>query len=224
MSIIAIHLHGYNVNDYRHTAGKMDEVFDAKGVRSFALVYHADTLREARKINRDTANRLAEFILTGQEEGHTVIVTAHSNGNTILRMAWDEYQASPSVAVCIQPALPSDINPSPDAEKVCVVWNPDDWVVRHGKILTWVLNKINPELVVSRNWGQMGRTGYTGNDLNVGSLNSMVGFPAKARGHSGIFKGAAAKVFLPYLADWAINEAIRIKQKTKIGDTINAIY
>ena len=207
--IVALHLHGFNVEDYRNTAGKLDDEFDAIGLRSYALVYHADTLREARKINPDTAMRLAEFISDHQSDGDTVIVTAHSNGNTILRMAWDRYKVSPDVAVCIQPALPSDLHPSPGAQFTRVYWNPYDSVVKHGRLLTWITSLFSKQWVADRNWGQMGATGYTGRG-NVENVNT-VHCPIKAEGHSGIFQGMAAIVHLPLIAKWAAGKARQVR-------------
>ena len=210
MSIFAIHVHGYNVEDYRDTIGKLEREFRKIGIESSVLVYHADTIRETRRKNPDVAYRLALAISQHQSDGDTVIVTAHSNGATILRLAWDNYMASPDVAVCIQPALPSHINPSKNATVIKVLWNPNDRVVQHGKVLTWVVKRLFPHWVKDRDWGEMGCTGYLGNDSNVINENTM-NYPIQAVGHSGLFYGDPAAANLPSIAFWATQVARSIE-------------
>jgi len=210
VSIFAIHIHGYNVEDYRQTIGKLEREFRKMGIESSVLVYHADTIRETRIKNPDVARRLAEAILRHQADGDAVIVTAHSNGATILRLAWENYLASPEVAICIQPALPSNTHPSPNADVVKVLWNPSDLVVKHGRFLTWVIRHVIPRWVKDRDWGEMGATGYTGVSPDIINENTM-DYPVPASGHSGIFRGDAALVNLPMIAFWAIQMARSIE-------------
>ena len=200
MPIAAIHLHGYNVEDYRETIGQLDQEFKNADVESVVLVYHADHAREARQKNPDVARRLATRIQFYRDRGYTVIVTAHSNGNAILRLAFDLYDTSPDIAVCIQPALPSAMHPSPGAKHISVYWNPDDRVVKLGRFLTWITKLISNKWAAERNWGQMGATGYEGASLNVDNINTLDAFhDRRASGHSGIFDRKASGYWMNYI-------------------------
>lgn len=200
MPIAAIHIHGYRTDDYRDTVGQLDQLYEEAGVVSRVLVYDADNVAEARRMNPDTARRLKNFIIYYRERGYTTVVTAHSNGNTILRMCYDHYEVSPDIAVCIQPALPSDIHPSPDAKHTTVYWNPEDRVVKFGRILTWITSLFSEEWAAARNWGEMGRTGYTGSELNIESINTADKiFPRRAVEHSGIFEHPSAGYWMEYI-------------------------
>jgi len=211
MSIAAIHLHGYNVEDYRNSSGQIDQAFKNAGIDSRVLVYHADNVREAREMNADTAHRLSTLIHYFQERGHTVIVTAHSNGNTVMRLCYDLYQTSPDIAVCIQPALPSAMNPAPDAKHVAVYWNPEDRVVKLGKFLTWITGLFSSKWVAERNWGQMGATGYVGSDKNVDNINTLdAHHPRRAGGHSGIFDQRVAGYWMSLITKDAFERAAQL--------------
>jgi hypothetical protein len=206
--IAVIHVHGYNVGDYRNTVGRFDDVCDEAGLLSLPLVYHADNVREARRMNPDTAHRLADLIRHLKATGNTVIVAAHSNGNTVLRMAYDLCGVSPDVALCVQPALPSNMHPSPGAKHVAVYWNPSDSVVKLGKFLTWLTKFISPEWAARRNWGQMGATGYTGKAENVLSLNTTDDcHPIKAAGHSAIYSEGCAGYWMHFMFTTAVARA-----------------
>jgi hypothetical protein len=209
LKIVAINIHGYRVKDYRETIGKLDAEFIRQGIASDVLVYHADSARQARKMNPNTAKRLADKIVLYRNLGFKVIVSAHSNAGAVLRMAHDLYGINPDVAICIQPALPSNLNPSPGAELNIVYWNPEDGVVRLGKFLTWLTGIVSDKWAAQRNWGEMGATGYTGEDENVVSFNTMEDFlPRIAKDHSGIF-GYGHEFFMPHIAKSAI-DAVRI--------------
>lgn len=211
MPIAAIHLHGYNVEDYRETIGQLDQEFKNADVESVVLVYHADHAREARQKNPDVARRLATRIQFYRDRGYTVIVTAHSNGNAILRLAFDLYDTSPDIAACIQPALPSTMHPSPGAKHISVYWNPDDRVVKLGRVLTWITKLISNKWAAERNWGQMGATGYEGTNLNVDNINTLDAFhDRRASGHSGIFDRKASGYWMNFIFKTSYSRALAI--------------
>ena len=211
MTVAAIHVHGYNVEDYRDTVGKLDQEFKEEDIESIVLVYHADNHIQARKKNPDVARRLATRISYYRDRGYKVLVTAHSNGNTILRLAYDLYETSPDIAVCIQPALPSKMNPSPDAKHVAVYWNPEDSIVKMGRILTWLTKLISNKWAAERNWGQMGATGYQGLDPNVDNINTMDGFyPRRASGHSGIFGYRCSGYWMNFIFKTSYSKALSL--------------
>jgi len=211
MPVAAIHLHGYNVEDYRETIGQLDQEFKNADVESVVIVYHADHAREARQKNPDVARRLATRIQFYRDRGYTVIVSAHSNGNAILRLAFDLYDTSPDIAVCIQPALPSTMHPSPGAKHVSVYWNPDDRVVKLGRILTWITKLISNQWAAERNWGQMGATGYEGANPNVDNINTLDAFhDRRASGHSGIFDRKASGYWMNYIFKTSYLRALAI--------------
>ena len=186
--IAFLHIHGFNTTDYRRTVGRFHNLCLDNGHVSQVLVYHADSAREARRKNADVASRLNNRVKQLKSSGYQVVVMAHSNGNTILRMAYDNHKTEIDVALCVQPALPSALNPYPSAGSVFVIWNPEDRIVKLGRALTFITKLISQRWAAQRNWGQMGYSGYIGSDLNVKNINSLTGFNGgRASGHSGLF-------------------------------------
>ena len=177
---------GYNVDDYRESTGKVAVMLAKEGIYTTSLPYKADTVTQARKKNPDLVERLQERYLLLKDAGYRfVAVLAHSNGNAALRMCFDKYQTPFDVTFNVQPALPSKLNPYPSA-KCHVFWNEEDDVVRFGKWLTFLTRIISDKWATARNWGEMGRTCYTGEDKNVLCINTIEVF--QVGGHSGIFR------------------------------------
>ena len=212
--IAFLHIHGYNTDDFRRTVGRFHQQCLEHGHVSQVLVYHADNARAARRKNPVTAERLNNRVQQLKNSGYRVVVMAHSNGNTILRMAYDQYKTDIDIAICVQPALPSGLNPFPSAQRVFVVWNPEDVIVKLGRRLTFVTRLISKRWAAQRNWGQMGFTGYIGSDSNVTNLNSLCDFVhGQASGHSGLFHDDDSDALLQELYQKAINEAFLITSK-----------
>ena len=213
--IAFLHIHGYNTSDYRRTVGRFHQKCLDNGHVSQVLVYHADNARAARRKNPVTAERLNNRVQQLKDSGYLVVVMAHSNGNTILRMAYDSYKTDIDIAICVQPALPSGLNPCPSAKRVFVVWNPEDFIVKLGRRLTFITRLISKRWAAQRNWGQMGFTGYTGADRSVTSLNSLCDFSeGQASGHSGLFHDDDSDALLQALYQKTIDEAFLIAPLT----------
>lgn len=184
--IAYICIHGYNVDDYRNSTGRVSRLLKEKGFFAHDLIYHADDVRSARKKNGDIARRLHEIITLMREGGYAdIAVIAHSNGNAALRLCYDLYRPWVDYVFCVQPALPSEIHPYPTA-KTFVFYNKYDNVVVLGKWLTFLTKLVSTKWAAARNWGDMGKEGYNGEDETV--INIDTAYTFEATGHSGLFE------------------------------------
>lgn len=199
--LAVIGVHGYKVSDYRNSTGLVIAECERRGIQATNLVYHADTVIAARKKNQDIARRLAGRVALCRQAGYTnIVVVAHSNGVAALRMAYDLYKPPITVAICVQPALPSNLHPFP-AARTLVLWNDKDRVVRMGKILTWLTKWfISEKAAAQRNWGEMGATGYIGDAPNLTNIDTQ-DINLQAYGHSSVFETWVREHTVPYIVD-----------------------
>jgi len=181
---VAIPVHGYNVENYEETVGKLREPLEALGYYVEFLNYgYVPKTRDITKYNPDHAKRLAKRVKRWQDKGYTVDVFGHSNGCAIGRIATEEYGMVCNVFVAINPALKKDLNPSSKAKLVQVWSNKGDKAVVLGMWLRWLTGWTRKD----RPWGEMGRVGYTGKDKNVVNFYTDKDFTVKAVGHSAVF-------------------------------------
>lgn len=124
-------------------------------------------------------------ILAGMANPDSIGI-GHSNGCAILTQAcWltDKIKT----LVLINPALDNDTAFPATVENVLVYFNPYDDVVKASKFLAF------------HDWGDMGRVGYTGNDINVAGYGRVQNFNTyelfSAVGHSGVLNGHSQRLF-----------------------------
>lgn len=147
----------------------------------------------AQWLDRRIADSLAVFIDDDD------ILVGHSNGATIIYMIAKRVRIKG--AILINAAL--EPNLAPEASFVHVYFNEGDWVTRLAALLPVHL------------WGEMGATGYTGEQENVLSINQgepPTGLPALS-GHSDIFKSSHLRPWSRYMALRCAEEVLRLAEE-----------
>ena len=197
MNKVVILIHGYNVDNYEETVGKLRGPFEDQDYFVEFLNYgYIPKMWQITKRNPAIARRLAERVLYWQVKGYTVDVVGHSNGVAIAHIATEKYDMTVNVCVAINPALTANLNPSRQADLVQVWHNEGDTAVVAGKWLRW----LNPWARDARPWGEQGKIGYTGDDKNVINFDCNGDFKTIADGHSAVFERPARDFYLAAIA------------------------
>ena len=200
---IAILIHGFNVSKPELTVGKLRPFLEYHGYKVVMFRYGHTNLLQVRFRNKPIAKKLAVLVAQHKLLGRDVHVFCHSNGGTITRLATTKFKAAIDAAICINPALKRDLSPAPSAKFVHVYYNDNDKAVKLGKWLRW----LTPFARAARPWGEMGRHGYNGKDLNVTNFDTENDFfECKARGHSGVFKEPTINFFGAIIAECAAKQ------------------
>ena len=110
--------------------------------------------------NKKHARRLAAAASNAKKQTKAkVIAVGHSNGCAIIHMAATQFNA-PIDRICyINPALEKDMVPGKQVKQIDVWYSPSDRPVQLAKYL--------PRHI----WGEMGSTGYVGEDLRFTNFN-----------------------------------------------------
>jgi len=187
---IALLVHGFNVRDHGEgTIGRFrpflisrgwDNIMFKMGWMGFLRVYLH---------NKKHARRLAAAASNAKKAGNaTVIAVGHSNGCAIIHMATTQFNA-PIDRICyINPALEKDKVPGGLVGQIDVWYSPSDRSVKLAKYLPRHL------------WGEMGSTGYVGDDLRFTNFNKedMV---VSSREHSDFAAAEKLSFFGPLIAN-----------------------
>lgn len=187
---IVILVHGFNVKDPKLTVGKLTAPFIDAGFDVYPFNYGYTNLHTVTLRNIPLAKKLARIIRENYK-GRRVILVGHSNGCTIIKLASDKYGLKANTAIFINPALKRDENPAKSIRHVHVFHNEEDKVVTLGKWLrrfTWFAR-------IARPWGEMGRYGYLGDDLNVLNYCTQHDYTPSALDHSGVFEKRCVNEF-----------------------------
>jgi len=158
-------VHGFNVkDDGDSTINRLEQYVDKRNVLQGDYGYFG--LWGVRFFNKSIAKTIA-----GMTPPHSIGV-GHSNGCAILTRA-AEYGAKFDRLILINPALEKDRQFAPHLKRIDIFHNLSDTTVSVSKWLPFHV------------WGEMGRTGYQGNDQRV--FNHETGELFGATGHSGVF-------------------------------------
>lgn len=183
-------IHGFNVNDKgAGTIVKLRPFFLKAGFRVIPLSYLYTNLLRVRLCNRGLAYLFASMARPGS------IAVGHSNGCAIIHLA-AQFGAPFRDVVYINPAL-NKAAPLANPVRSAHVWHsPSDTPVRLARFI--------PRHI----WGEMGRTGYTGDDPRYHNYDKEndyreQGFSSSA--HSDIFEDANLDFFGPRIVEVILN-------------------
>lgn len=186
-------IHGFNVWDGgQQTVGELRGYFAALGCPYHILNYGHFGLLDTRFKNDNVARQTAEFINNSKQP---VIVVSHSNGSTITYLSITLYGAKPAHCVFINPALKNDVIFPEHCPTVDVWHSPSDQPVKISKLLP--ASNFRP-------WGEMGSTGYIGNDKRVRNFNKESNFAVSSKEHSDVFTTEKLSYFGPIIAGTAL--------------------
>ena len=190
MKVMAILVHGYNVWDGgQATVGKLQSFLEVRGVDCIVLNYGWTGLIGTYKHNSSIAARIGKAAHAARLAGYTVIAFGHSNGCAILHMATTRFSAYIPFMTYVNPALGKTMHPGRNVESLHVWHSPSDAPVRWAKYLPF-----HP-------WGEMGATGYTGDDKRVTNFDKQYGYPVSSREHSDMFLVEGLPFFGPLCVD-----------------------
>lgn len=129
--------------------------------------------------------RIARMLAASLDEGCTVI--GHSNAAAIIYRAL-QLDSCPHIkrVVLIRPALDSDVVFGVKVDRVDVFYHNGDLPTKLSSWLPW------------HEWGSMGASGYTGNELHVVNHDSGLMFGEYGHSHSA-FANESFGVFVKYL-------------------------
>ncbi len=186
-------VHGINArHGGRATVGKLRPFLSQLGAPYIVLNYGRVHMLGARLNNRGIATRLAESLRTALAAGQRPLVVGHSNGCAIIHLALAQLACREQVeATYINPALRKDAVMAPSLKRLVVWHSPSDKPVRWSK---WLPTSN------ARPWGEMGATGYTGNDRRVVNCNKENMHPASSS-HSDVFSLELLPFYGPLIAD-----------------------
>ena len=192
MKILTIFVHGYNVGDGGlWTVGRLRPFFPPPYI---LFNYGHFTLIETRLKNDKVAKRLAKACENAKLHGFKVVVVGHSNGCPIINRASRKYKAPIDKAVYINPALKKNYVPGDQVKALDVWYSPSDKPVRWAKYIPF-----------KRAWGEMGATGYVGDDERITSYNKEKDYTVSSNEHSDVFKADKLTFFGPVIAEKALH-------------------
>tara|TARA_B110001450_G_C17604718_1_gene474573 strand:+ start:316 stop:915 length:600 start_codon:yes stop_codon:yes gene_type:complete len=158
---IALLVHGYNVRDHgEKTIGRFRPFLISRGWDTIMFRMGWMGLIQVYLQNKKHARRLAAAASNAKKQTKAkVIAVGHSNGCAIIHMAATQFNA-PIDRICyINPALEKDMVPGKQVKQIDVWYSPSDRPVQLAKYL--------PRHI----WGEMGSTGYVGEDLRFTNFN-----------------------------------------------------
>ncbi len=181
-------VHGFNVRD--SGAGTTDRLRKSLAiwlhpVREFDYGWLG--LLGARFGNRRIATRLVDAVLAddGDLDPRPVAI-GHSNGCALLHLA--SHMGAPfRKLIYINPALDKDAVPGDQVEEVHIWHSPSDTAVRFARFLPW------------HTWGEMGATGYRGDDPRMHNHNKERDYRLSSKAHSDVFKEPLLGFFGPLI-------------------------
>lgn len=173
---LAILVHGFNVRDGgRATIGQLETFFSAKGIPCIVFNYHWLGVFGTYAKNGKIARRISKAAESAAKAGHRVVAVGHSNGCAILHRATIEQQARIEHLIYINPALDKNRAPGGEVNRLDVWHSPSDKPV---KIAKWL---------PKHPWGEMGATGYDGDDERIFNHNKEKDYPVSSKEHSDMF-------------------------------------
>lgn len=129
---------------------------------------------QARWRNDTVARMFAEVSNENRLDGEYEVWITHSNGAAIAYLAVEKHGAKPDLIINFSPAL--DRWRTAGVERVETLYSPSDRVVWLSQWVPWSI------------WGDQGRVGYKGDNLNTLSIDvSKVGKPMAYTSHNGAF-------------------------------------
>ncbi len=182
-------IHGFNVSDSgAGTTDRLNKYVSSRGNHAREFDYGWIGLLGARFGNRRIATRLVDAVLTDDEElDPRPIGIGHSNGCAILHMA--SHMGAPfKKLIYINPALNKDAVPGKQVEEVHIWHSPSDKAVRFARFLPW------------HTWGEMGATGYRGDDMRMHNHDKERDYRLSSKTHSDVFHESLLDFFGPLIA------------------------
>ena len=170
-------VHGFNVWRPSRTVGKLKPYFVDAGFGAKVVRYGWTGLAGLRGVN----DRVAAVLASLSEPGSVGV--GHSNGCAILNSA-SHLGAKFSGLIYINPALPKNEVPGPTVKWAHVWHSPSDAPVKWAK---W-LRRVSPVSWFDPHpWGEMGATGYQGDDPRMHNFNKESDFEYQSKEHSDLF-------------------------------------
>lgn len=184
-------IHGFNVKDKgASTIAKLVPYFMGAGFRVVPLSYLYTNLLRVRLCNRGLAYMLASMADAGS------VAIGHSNGCAIIHLA-AQFGAPFRDVVYINPALNKTAPLAKDVLSAHVWYSPSDKPVRFARFI--------PKHI----WGEMGRTGYIGNDPryhNYDKENDYLKDEFSSSEHSDVFEDTKLDFFGPRIVEAVVNQ------------------
>ena len=182
-------VHGFNVRDNgQSTVARLSPYFLTRGWDT--IVFRCGWMRliAVYTQNKSHAKRLAKAAFNAKLQSNSpVVALGHSNGCAVLHLATTVYGAPIDRLAYINPALEKELVPG-DAVKRCDVWfSPSDKPVRWAKYL--------PKHI----WGEMGSTGYIGDDPRMINHNKEDGMLVSSDEHSDFASAEKLAFFGPLI-------------------------
>ena len=204
MKPLILLVHGINTTLSIETVGKLRTFFECRGCPVVAVNYSYTGVMAARSKNPKVAKDLAKIIrkTKAAEPGRPVIVIGHSNGCAIIHIASTNFRAEIDTAIYINPALKKDLAIGSRVNE-CHIWHsPSDSPVKWSKRLSKI---IPSSWFDARPWGEMGATGYIGNDERMINFNKEDDFMISSCKHSDVFEWQMMPYFGCLIADIALD-------------------
>ncbi len=195
---LALLIHGFNVWDGgRQTVGKLRPFFADINMPYIMLNYGHFGLLDTRFKNDKIAKRVVRACSSANLAGYKVIAVGHSNGCAIIHRATTKYLAAIEQAVYINPALKKDLVPGKQVLRVDVWHSPSDRPVKLAKLLPFAN---------ARPWGEMGATGYRGDDGRMRNRDKEYDYRVDSCEHSDMFKMEKLAFFGPKVVSTLIED------------------
>jgi len=193
----ALLVHGFNVRDNGSgTIARLSPYLLTRGWDTVVFRMGWMDIIQVYTQNKRHAKRLAQAARNAKLlNDDPVIAIGHSNGCAVIHLATTLYDAPIDKVAYLNPALEKDLVPGPQVSKVDVWYSPSDAPVKFAR---WLPKNI---------WGEMGRTGYEGEDLRMRNHNKQDDYAVSSRKHSDFAKAEKLTYFAPLIINSLVYES-----------------
>lgn len=174
MAGTALLVHGFNVRDNGlSTVARLEPFFNVRGWDTIVFRCGWMDLVAVYTQNKKHAKRLTKAAINAKLlDNRPVIALGHSNGCAVLHLATTLYGAPIDQIAYVNPALEKQLAPGAQVKRCDVWYSPSDKPVKWAKYL--------PKHI----WGEMGRSGYVGDDPRMINHNKEEGVLVSSSAHS----------------------------------------
>jgi len=186
---VALLVHGFNVRDNGlGTVARLAPYFNVRNWDTIVFRMGWMDVLQVYTQNKRHAKRLAEAAKNAKlRNNQPVVALGHSNGCAVIHLATTLYGAPIDRVAYVNPALEKDLVPGSAVDHCDVWYSPSDTPVKWARYL--------PKHI----WGEMGRTGYVGEDDRMDNHNKQDDFLVSSKKHSDFAKAEKLTYFAPLI-------------------------
>ena len=196
MAGTALLVHGFNVRDNgAGTIARLSPYLLTRGSDTVVFRMGWMEIVQVYTQNKRHAKRLAEAARNAKlnDRSQPVIALGHSNGCAVIHLATTLYDAPIDKIAYLNPALEKQLAPGEQVQCVDVWYSPSDTPVKWAR---WLPKHV---------WGEMGRTGYVGDDPRMINHNKQDDYLVSSKKHSDFARAEKLTYFAPLIINQLVH-------------------